>query len=286
MGNGDFLGGADVIDAEMLALVAHHHDAGDKIVDEAEAARFLAGALDIELQVAARLLRPEFMHAQRELRNDMLEAHVGAVDIVRPEDQHALEIFAAVIDRHQLTDQLAAAVGVARIERIGDRQRGALVGRHLWRCLIDFGRRCENKLADVMFAAGVDDVDHAAHANIEHKLGLAVEKFGAVDEGEMVHLVHALRGALDGGGIADIAADEFDIFLDFGQTARTAARIVVEHADALAVLDQSFDQARADEAAAAGDENFRAAHEWPFCLTLLAGRSRKAVAKAYRNQRI
>ena len=37
---------ADVIDAEMLALVAHHHDAGDQIVDEAEAAGLRAGALD------------------------------------------------------------------------------------------------------------------------------------------------------------------------------------------------------------------------------------------------
>ena len=52
IGDGDFFGGADVIDAEMLAFFAHHHDAGDQVVDEAEAARFLAGALDVEAQRA------------------------------------------------------------------------------------------------------------------------------------------------------------------------------------------------------------------------------------------
>ena len=51
--------GADMIDAEMLALVAHHHDAGHQVVDEAEAARFLAGALDLEAQPAGRLLLGE-----------------------------------------------------------------------------------------------------------------------------------------------------------------------------------------------------------------------------------
>ena len=41
--------------------------------------------------------------------------------------------------------------------------------------------------------------------------GCAVEEFGAVDEGEVVHLVHAARRGLDRGGIADVAGDEFDI---------------------------------------------------------------------------
>ena len=48
VGDGNLLTGADVIDAEMLALVAHHHDAGHQVVDEAETARFLAAALDVE----------------------------------------------------------------------------------------------------------------------------------------------------------------------------------------------------------------------------------------------
>src|SRR6185437_4872994 len=50
---------ADVINAEMLAFFAHHEDAGDQIVDEAEAAGLLAGALDPEAQRTRRvLLRP------------------------------------------------------------------------------------------------------------------------------------------------------------------------------------------------------------------------------------
>ena len=101
------------------------------------------------------------VEAQRELRDHVLEAHVGAVDVVRAEDQHALEIFAAEIDRHQLADQLAAAVGIARVERIGDRQRRALVGRDFRRRLIDLGARGEHQRADAVLAAGVDDVDHA-----------------------------------------------------------------------------------------------------------------------------
>ena len=48
VGDGDLLGGADVIDAEMLALLAHHHHAGDEIVDVAEAAGLLAVALNFE----------------------------------------------------------------------------------------------------------------------------------------------------------------------------------------------------------------------------------------------
>ncbi len=46
--DGDLLGGADVIDAEMLALVAHHHHAAHQIVDVAEAAGLAAVAVHFE----------------------------------------------------------------------------------------------------------------------------------------------------------------------------------------------------------------------------------------------
>ena len=46
--DGDLFHRADVIDAEMLALLAHGHDAGDQIVDEAEAACLLSAALNLE----------------------------------------------------------------------------------------------------------------------------------------------------------------------------------------------------------------------------------------------
>ena len=165
-----------------------------------------------------RLREP--VQAQRELRDDVLPAHVRAVDIVRAENENALEVLAAEIDRHQLADQLAAAVGIARVEHVGHEQRRVLGGRDLGRRLVDLRRGGEHQRADIVLAAGVDHIDHAAHADVEHQLGLRIEKFGAVDEGEVMHLVHAMRRALDGGRVANIAGDEFDVLLDAAQPAR------------------------------------------------------------------
>ena len=148
---------------------------------------------------------------KRELRYHVLPSHVGSVDIVRAENEHALEIFAAEIDRHHFADQLAGAIGVTRVQRVGHHQRRALVGRHFGRRLIDLGARRENSVADAVLAAGVDHIDHAAHADIEHQVGLAVEKFRAVDEGEVMHLVHPLRGLGRPRRVANIAGDELDV---------------------------------------------------------------------------
>ena len=57
VGDRDLFGRADVVDAEMLALRAHHHDAAHEIVDVAEAAGLAAVALDLERQRAGRVLR-------------------------------------------------------------------------------------------------------------------------------------------------------------------------------------------------------------------------------------
>src|SRR5260221_14544009 len=115
-------------------------------------------------------------------------------------------------------------------------------------------------MADAGGVAGIDDVNHALDADVEHKLGGAVEEFGAVDEGEMMHLVHAAYRAFDDCSVADIAADELDVVLDDFKPPRRAARIVVEHAHRMAVLDQRLDQRRADETRTAGDENAAWAH--------------------------
>ena len=122
-----------------------------------------------------------------------------------------------------------------------------------WR-LIDFRARCQDQFADAFAAAGVDHVDHALDTDIEHKFGGAVEKFRAVDEGEMMHLIDATHGARHHGGIADIAADEFDVAFDLPQAARRAARIVVQHPHGVAFFHQRLDERRTDEAAAAGDQ--------------------------------
>ena len=101
---------------------------------------------------------------------------------------------------------------------------------------------------------------HAFDADVEHQFRRVVEEFRAVDEGEMMDLVHAARGGEHRVEIADIAADELDVLLDIGQPARPSARIVVEHAHGAAVAQQAPDQRRADEAAAAGDQHARVAH--------------------------
>jgi hypothetical protein len=173
-------------------LRAHRHDAGDEIVDEAEAAGLRAGALDGEREpTGGGVLRRQHMQAHRELRDHVLEPHVGSIDVVRAEDQHAIEEFAPVVDRHDLADELARPVRIARVERIGHRERGALVGRDFRRRLIDLGARSEQQGADAVPPAGIDHVDHPTHADVEHELRRRVEEFGAVDEGEVVHLVRA-----------------------------------------------------------------------------------------------
>ena len=50
------------------------------------------------------------------------------IDIVRAEDQDALEIFAAEIDRHHLADQLAGAVGIRGFSKSAQQRHGSAVG--------------------------------------------------------------------------------------------------------------------------------------------------------------
>ena len=57
VGDRHLLGRADVIDAEMLALGAHHHHAAHEIVDVTEAAGLPSVALDLERHLAALVLR-------------------------------------------------------------------------------------------------------------------------------------------------------------------------------------------------------------------------------------
>src|SRR5262245_62967840 len=108
--------------------------------------------------------------------------------------------------------------------------------------------------------AAVDDVDDALNADVEHEVGRAVECRGAVDEGEVVHLVDASYGSVDRIRVANVAVDEIDVALDLAQPAQGAARIVVEHAHRLAGAEQRLDQGGTDKTAAAGHQDARA-HE-------------------------
>ena len=63
--------------------------------------------------------------------------------------------------------------------------------------------------------------------------------------------------------IANITRDEFDVLGNVAEPARTAARIVIEHAHPIARADQLLHQSGADEAAAAGDQDAGLAHGAP-----------------------
>ena len=73
--------------------------------------------------------------------------------------------------------------------------------------------------------AAVDDVDDALDADVEHEVGGAVERRGAVDEGEVMHLVDVVHGGFDRGRVANVAMDELDLALDLAQPAKSSARI-------------------------------------------------------------
>src|SRR5262245_49828243 len=73
LGDADLLRGADVIDAEMLALVAHDQHPTHQVVDVAKAARLSPAALDRERHRPGRLLADSALEAHGKLRNDVLE---------------------------------------------------------------------------------------------------------------------------------------------------------------------------------------------------------------------
>src|SRR5262249_38466190 len=86
----------------------------------------------------------------------------------------------------------------------------------------------------------------------------------AVDESEMVPLLDAAHGAIDGSRIADVSVDELDVALDLAQPAQGPAGIIVEDAHRFALTHERLDQGRAEKAAAAGDQNAPCAHRLTF----------------------
>ncbi len=111
-----------------------------------------------------------------------------------------------------------------------------------------------------MAPAGIDDVDDALDANVEHEIRRAVEGGCAIDEGEVVHLRDATHGSIDRGGVTNVAFHKLDVVFHAAQPALGAARIVVEHAHRFSAAHQLLHQRRANEAAAARYENALPAH--------------------------
>jgi hypothetical protein len=96
----------------------------------------------------------------------VLKSHVGAIDIVRPENQHAIKKLTAEIDRHDLADELSRGLGITRVQRIGYDERRAFISRDFGRRLVNLQTRCHDKSGNVSSAAGFDNVRYAANADI------------------------------------------------------------------------------------------------------------------------
>jgi hypothetical protein len=65
----------------------------------------------------------------------------------------------------------------------------------------------------------------------------------------------AADGALDHGGVGNVALDEFDVVLHAVQVGQLAGRKVIEHAHSIAPLRERMNEVRADEARSTGDQN-------------------------------
>ena len=163
------------------------------------------------------------MHAQRQLRDDVFPSHVWAVNVMRTEDYRAPQFFATVIECKQLADNLAAGVGITRIQRVGNRQRNGFVRRHLRGCLVNFGARSDKQVANTVGDAGVEDVEHSFDCNFEDEIGLGIKKFCAVHSGEMTDRIHALNRSRDCSRITDIGVDPLNLRFYVAKTVTRSA---------------------------------------------------------------
>src|SRR6516164_7365146 len=111
----------------MLALLSHHHNSGNQIVDEAKAPGFPTCSLNLEAHAPGGLIFAKRSQTLRELRYHVLDPHIRTIGIMWAENQDAVEEFAPEINSHNLADQLTGAVGITRVERIGHAQRRGLI---------------------------------------------------------------------------------------------------------------------------------------------------------------
>src|ERR1700681_2569743 len=124
IGDGRFAICSNVVDAQMLATLQHMQHTIDHVANVDKRASLTTCALDRKLnniRLAARL-RDEGLQPHDELRDHVLASHVRTVNVVRAKYHGALEKLASIIDQHKFTDDLAAAVGIPRIEYIGNTQ--------------------------------------------------------------------------------------------------------------------------------------------------------------------
>ena len=141
---------------------------------------------------------------------------------------------------------------------IRDQARAALADAQVAMLVVDARaglRPGDHEIADSLGAARVQHVEHAAYADIEHQLRMAIEMPGAIDRRQMGHAVDAVRGGAHRTRVADVGLDEFQHAGKIAQTPARAAPTVVEHAHAVAIGDKSAYQGGTQEAGAAGQQN-------------------------------
>ena len=254
IGNGKFFPGADVVDVAVGAFFEDEHEAVGEVVDVNEGAGFDAGALNGEGDGIVRVFAGQLVKTEDELGDNVFKSHVGAEDVVGAKNEDTLEVFVAVVEDHEFTDNFAAGIGVAGVERVGDGKGDGLIGGNDRRSLVDLGTAGEDEFGDVVVAAGVEDIDHTTNADVEDFVGFGVEEFRAVDKGKMADGVHPRRGGENGMGIANVGGDKVDFFGDILQTVGGAAGVIVEDADASAGVHKSAGKGGTDETGATGDK--------------------------------
>ena len=107
--DGYFLRRAYVVDPEMLAFVQDEQDTLNEVIDEDEGASLVSRSLYRKRDGVGEMVLQR-LHARNELRDDMLVPHIGAVHIVGSDDRDAFELTTAVIDGHDLREDLARRV--------------------------------------------------------------------------------------------------------------------------------------------------------------------------------
>ena len=132
----------------------------------------------------------------------MLPAHIWPVYIVGAKDDGAFEVFSPEVNGHNLADNFARGVGIARVVWVRDGKWHVLVSRDSWRSLVDFRAGGQDKFAHLMFDAGIEHIDHALDAYVKHELRLAVEELRAIDERQMTDALHTPYGLADDVAVA------------------------------------------------------------------------------------
>ena len=243
-----------MVDIQVCASFQDNGKSVGKVVDVHEGPGLRAVALNRKRYRAARMFGCECGRPQNELRNDVLAAHVRSVHVVRANDEDALKVPPAVVQGHEFADDLAAAVGEARIQGVRNGKGRGFVRGNARRGLVHFGAGGEDVFGHVVLQAGVDGVHDALHTHVEDDFRLAVEPLGAVHGCQVAKALHAPGGPLDGNGIPDVRIDEFHVVPYVLQASRTPPGLVVENPDPVAVVKQAPYQGGTDESGAARDQ--------------------------------